>query len=350
MIRAYAGLPVERRQTVAAMLPMRVNSERGRTEYLLVGLVNGPHGLAAYPMGKGSGSVTTFSGADGFITIDQHTEILDAGSAVAVQLLGQRLEPADLVVIGSHCVGLDLLIGKLMRNGIRVKSLYVGSMGGLAAAKRGECDIAGVHLMDPATGEYNRPLLTETLSLVAGYGRMQGIVHRHGDARFDGKSSVAAVAAALHDPECVMVNRNAGSGTRIIIDRLLGDHRPPGYGTQTKSHNAVAAAVAPGPRRLGCGNRYRGPPVRSGVHSAAGGALRLHRADGTPAESGGARVSRTARRPRRTRAVAGAGIPRPAGCDNLAASPQFNAPTRALHCHRDCAWRSANRGISGVPP
>ena len=100
---------------------------------------------------------------------------------------GTRLEPADLVIIGSHCVGLDLLIGKLMRQGIRAKSLYVGSMGGLAAAKREECDIAGVHLMDPATGEYNRPLLTDTLSLVPGYGRMQGIVYRQGDARFEGK-------------------------------------------------------------------------------------------------------------------------------------------------------------------
>ena len=125
VIRAYGGLPAERRQSVAATLPMRVNSERGRTEYLLVGLVQGQHGLSAYPMGKGSGSVTTFSGADGFITIDQHTEILDSGSAVSVQLLGQRLEPADLVIIGSHCVGLDLLIGRLMRQGIRLKSLYV---------------------------------------------------------------------------------------------------------------------------------------------------------------------------------------------------------------------------------
>ncbi len=98
---------------------MRVNSERGRTEYLLVGLVQGPEGYFAYPMGKGSGSVTTFSGADGFITIDQHTEILDAGSTVAVTLLGQQLEPADLVIIGSHCVGLDLLVGKLMRQGVR---------------------------------------------------------------------------------------------------------------------------------------------------------------------------------------------------------------------------------------
>ena len=246
VLRAYAGLPAERRQTVAATLPMRVNSERGRTEYLLVGLVQGQHGLAAYPMGKGSGSVTTFSGADGFITIDQHTEILDSGSAVSVQLLGQGLEPADIVIIGSHCVGIDLLIGKLMRQGIRVKSLYVGSMGGLAAAKREECDIAGVHLMDPATGQYNRPLLTPTLSLVPGYGRMQGIVYRRNDARFDGKSLDEVVTRVQKDTDCVMVNRNAGSGTRIIIDKLLGERRPPGHGTQTTSHNAVAVAVAHG--------------------------------------------------------------------------------------------------------
>ncbi len=246
VLRAYAGLPAERRQTVAATLPMRVNSERGRTEYLLVGLVQGQHGLAAYPMGKGSGSVTTFSGADGFITIDQHTEILDSGSAVSVQLLGQGLEPADLVIIGSHCVGIDLLIGKLMREGIRVKSLYVGSMGGLAAAKREECDIAGVHLMDPATGDYNRPLLTPTLSLVPGYGRMQGIVYRRNDARFEGKSLDEVVARVQQDADCVMVNRNAGSGTRVLIDKLLGELRPAGHGTQTKSHNAVAVAVAQG--------------------------------------------------------------------------------------------------------
>jgi molybdopterin molybdotransferase/putative molybdopterin biosynthesis protein len=246
VIRAYAGLPPEQRQTVAATLPMRVNSERGRTEYLLVGLVQGEHGLAAYPMGKGSGSVTTFSGADGFITIDQHTEIVDAGSAVAVQLLGHRLEAADLVIIGSHCVGLDLLVGELIRSGVRAKSLYVGSMGGLAAAKRGECDIAGVHLMDPATGAYNRPMLTDALTLVPGYGRMQGIVYRAGDSRFEGRDRDQAVAAVLQASDCVMVNRNAGSGTRIIIDKLLGDRRPPGYGVQTKSHNAVAAAVRQG--------------------------------------------------------------------------------------------------------
>ncbi len=246
VIRAYAGLSPDRAQTVSAILPMRVNSERGRTEYLLVGLVQGQAGLTAYPMGKSSGSVTAFSGADGFITIDQHTEIVDAGSTVSVQLLGQKLEPADLVIIGSHCVGLDMLVGNLLRKGIRAKAMYVGSMGGLAATKRGECDIAGIHLMDPKTGQYNRFLLTEALALVPGYGRMQGIVYRLGDTRFDGKSAEEALTAALQDPDCTLVNRNTGSGTRIIIDKLLGDRRPPGYGIQTKSHNAVAAAVSQG--------------------------------------------------------------------------------------------------------
>lgn len=246
VIRAFAGLPPERKQTVAATLPMRVNSERGRTEYLLVSLVQGDGGLRAYPMGKGSGSVTTFSGADGFIAIDQHTEIVDAGTEVQVQLLAQGVEPADLVIIGSHCVGLDALVGRLVRRGIRPKVLYVGSMGGLKAAMRGECDIASVHLMDPKTGEYNRPLLTDALALVPGYRRMQGIVFREGDSRFAGRSVEVAVAAALADPECVMVNRNPGSGTRVLIDELLGARRPPGYGVQTKSHNAVAAAVRQG--------------------------------------------------------------------------------------------------------
>jgi putative molybdopterin biosynthesis protein len=222
---------------------MRVNSERGRTEYLLVGLVRTTDGFAAYPMGKGSGSVTAFSNADGFVTIDQHTEIIDAGSTVPVQLLGEKIEPADLVIIGSHCVGLDYLVGELQQRGVRAKAMYVGSMGGLAAAKRGECDVAGIHLMDPKTGEYNRHLLTSSLTLVRGYGRMQGVVFRRGDARFSGKSAEAAVAAVADDPDCVMVNRNAGSGTRVLVDRLLGERRPPGYGVQTKSHNAVAAAV-----------------------------------------------------------------------------------------------------------
>jgi putative molybdopterin biosynthesis protein len=250
IIRRLAGRSDDRAATVPARLPLRVNSERGRTEYLLVNLVAGAAAdgpaYAAYPMGKGSGSVTTFSRADGFLVIPRQREYLESGDAVEVHLLGQGLQSADLVVIGSHCVGLDYLLGRLRERGLRTKVLAVGSTGGLAAARRAECDLAGIHLLDPATGAYNRPFLGDDLLLLPGYRRMQGIVFRRGDARFEGKSLAEGVAAALADPGCVLVNRNRGSGTRVLIDRLLGGARPAGYLAEAKSHNAVAAAVAQG--------------------------------------------------------------------------------------------------------
>jgi putative molybdopterin biosynthesis protein len=248
VIRALGGRPRAAAETVPARLAVRVNSERGRTEYLLVSLMDGAGGLAAYPMGKGSGSVTAFSRADGFVVIPRQDEQLEEDAPVTVRLLGGSREPVDLAVIGSHCVGQDLLLGLMVQRGFRVKSMAVGSTGGLAAARRGECDLAGVHLLDPATDSYNRPFLTPDLLLVKGYARMQGFVFRPDDPRFQGCDLAAAVTAALADPACRMVNRNRGSGTRVLIDRLLqvGEARrqPPGFYVEVKSHNAVVAAVA----------------------------------------------------------------------------------------------------------
>jgi putative molybdopterin biosynthesis protein len=251
VLSSMAGRGLEERAHVQARLAVKVNSEIGRTEYLLVGLVEAPDitGPAeaghyiAYPMGQGSGSVTTFSRADGFTTIGRHEEIVQAGTLVNVQLLGRRLQLADLVVIGSHCIGLDYLLGEVEKVGVRAKFLAVGSLAGLEAAKRGECDIAGMHLLDVKTGEYNRPFLTPELTLIPGYGRLQGIVFRKGDSRFEGRNADEATAAAIADPSCVMVNRNQGSGTRALIDRLLGGRKPSGYAVQPRNHNAVAAAV-----------------------------------------------------------------------------------------------------------
>lgn len=244
VIRALGGRREESAGTVSARLPMRVNSERGRTEYLLVGLVESADGLAAYPMGKGSGSVTAFSRADGFVVIPRSDEQIEGGATVTVRLLGRTVEPADLVAIGSHCVGQDLLLSRLHERGFRTKSLAVGSMGGLAAARRGECDVAGIHLLGPESDTYNTPFLDDGLVLVPGYGRMQGIVFRPDDRRFAGRTLEDALPAALADAHCRMVNRNRGSGTRVLIDRLLGAARPPGYHVEVKSHNAAAAAVA----------------------------------------------------------------------------------------------------------
>jgi putative molybdopterin biosynthesis protein len=248
VLRRLAGARDEPGTVVPARLPLRVNSEPGRTEYLLVGLIDGEESgsYVAFPMGKGSGSVTAFSKADGFVVIPRQREYLEAGSAVEVHLLGARLRPADLVVIGSHCTGLDYLLGELHARGVTSKVMWVGSMGGLDAARRGECDVAGIHLLHPESDRYNEPFVTDAIVLVTGYGRLQGIVFRPGDQRFACDKPAQAVAAALADPACVLVNRNRGSGTRVLIDRLLGGARPPGYSVEARSHNAVAAAVAQG--------------------------------------------------------------------------------------------------------
>ena len=122
VIRKMAGQPRDTPSRAKAHMALQVRSEIGRTEYLLVGLVKRNSDparsgeLMAYPMGKGSGSITTFARADGFVTIDRHEEIVAAGSPVEVTLLGRDLLIADLVVIGSHCIGLDYLLGKMQHN------------------------------------------------------------------------------------------------------------------------------------------------------------------------------------------------------------------------------------------
>jgi putative molybdopterin biosynthesis protein len=246
VLRRLAGLPPRSDATVKAKVPVRIPSELGRTEFVMVSLVDGADGLIAYPSGKGSGAVTSFSQADGFLRIDALADQLPAGSETKVTLFTPHVRVPDLVIVGSHCTGLDLATAPLAHAGLTVRTIAVGSLGGLAAAKRGECDFAPIHLFDDKTETYNVPFLTEGLELVPGWRRMQGIVFKKGDQRFEGLSAEQAVRAAIADPSCIMVNRNQGAGTRILIDRLLGEARPDGYWNQPRSHNAVAAAVTQG--------------------------------------------------------------------------------------------------------
>jgi putative molybdopterin biosynthesis protein len=244
VLRRMAGLPPRADAKVTAKIPVRIASEIGRTEFVMVSLVEGSDGLIAYPTGKGSGAITSFAQADGFLRIDALADQMPAGSEAEVTLFTPHVRVPDLVIVGSHCTGLDLVTAPLAHAGLAVRSIAVGSLGGLAAAKRGECDFAPIHLFDEKTESYNAPFLSLGLELVPGWRRMQGIVFRKGDTRFEGFGAEAAVRAALADPACIMVNRNQGAGTRILIDRLLGDIRPDGYWNQPRSHNAVAAAIA----------------------------------------------------------------------------------------------------------
>jgi len=251
VIRQYAGLPPASQSMVSAELAVRVNSEIGRTEFLLVRLLSNTQGqennnqpsLIAYPIGKGSGSVTTFSSADGFVRIDRHEELVEAGSEVEVQLISRDTKPVDLVIIGSHCAGLDVLLSLLKAKGIQVRFMSVGSSAGLQAVKRGQCDIAGMHLFDPETGTYNQAFLTNGLHLIRGYRRKQGLVFRKDDTRFEGQDARKIISRIKNDSTCRMINRNLGSGTRILIDQLLDGIQPSGYVVQTSNHRAVVAAV-----------------------------------------------------------------------------------------------------------
>jgi putative molybdopterin biosynthesis protein len=246
VLRTMAGLPPDDPKTVLARVPFRVQSVRGRTEYLLVSLIHSPSGWTAHPIGKGSGSVTTFSHADGYITIPRNREYLETGDSVEVRMIAPEVQLADLVVVGSHCFGLDWLLSRLMERGYSTKFLAVGSTGGVQAVRRAECDIAGVHLLDPATGVYNRSFVPENAEWRPGYRRRQGFVFRQDDPRFKDVDLETAVARALGGTTCRMINRNRGSGTRILIDQLLGGAHPEGYAVEAKSHHAVAAAVAQG--------------------------------------------------------------------------------------------------------
>ncbi len=261
VIRRLAGHSETAPRTIVARVPTRINSERGRTEYLLVSLLDSadpptatppaddPHRKvrwSAYPLGQGSGSVTAFARADGFVVIPRQREYLEADESTHVHLLDATIQPVDLVVIGSQCPGLDFILGRLRRLGFSCKFLAVGSMAGLEAARRHECDLAGIHLLDPESDQYNRPFVDDNLRLIPGYQRLQGLVFRRGDRRFTDKTLDEALLSATTDADCFLVNRNRGSGTRLLIDRLLKGQRPPGYWNETRSHHAVAAAIAQG--------------------------------------------------------------------------------------------------------
>jgi putative molybdopterin biosynthesis protein len=245
LLRRLSGMTEPAGAVVDAVAPLRISSVPGRTQYALVDLVAGSDGLAAYPLGAGSGSVTAFSRADGFVRIAANTEYIAEGATVPVHLLHAEIRPADLAAIGSHCIGLDYLLGLVSDAGFRVKMVPVGSMGGITAVGRGEADIAGIHLMDGATGEYNKPFLPAGVRLLRGYRRRQGIVFRPHDPLLDVPEEEDLLAAVREGP-VRMVNRNPGAGTRVIIDQLLEGRTPDGYLHQARTHHAVAAAVEQG--------------------------------------------------------------------------------------------------------
>ncbi|HIP25925.1 MAG TPA: molybdopterin biosynthesis protein [Archaeoglobus profundus] len=266
LIRLMAGLQKEEYKSIKARIPIRYISAMGRREFLPVNIVKSEGGFVAYPFVDYSGAISTLAEADGFVEIPENKFILEENEEVEVRLFGD-IKVADLMIIGSHCIGVDVLVDILQKRGILAKVINVGSTGGIMAIKRGEADIAGVHLLDPYTGMYNIPYLLKyglkgQAVLVRGYIREQGLIVAKGNPK-----KIEGIEDLLRS-DVTFINRNAGSGTRILLDMYLkkiAEDRGlsfddikrsiKGYDVEAKSHTAVAIAVLMGKADVGLGIR-----------------------------------------------------------------------------------------------
>ncbi len=270
IIRRMAGLPEKREAPlVEARTAARIFSEKGRRELLPVHLISSRQGYVVYPVGLGSGAIRSMALADGYIDIPKNQEFLDEGETVSVRLFSSELHPADLVFMGSHCTGVDLLLQRLRDTSpnLTYKVVNNGSLGGFRAVERGEADVAGVHLLDEVSGEYNSPFverfgLKGRALLVRGYNREQGLIVAKGNPK-----KIQDFDDLLRN-DVAFINRNLGAGTRVLADihlKKLAESkginfdeiksRIQGYDVEAKSHSAVAAAVAQGRADVGLGIR-----------------------------------------------------------------------------------------------
>jgi len=234
-----------------ATLARPLSSKLGVQEYIRVKLGRVGNVMMATPAGRGAGAVMSLVQADGFLTVPAKSEGLGAGEKVKVELLRDEHEIENtLVFIGSHDNILDVLANLLHRQrpACRLSSAHVGSMGGILAIKRGEAHLAGTHLLDEATGEYNisfiKNFLADTpLQLINLTYRQQGLlVARNNPLNIKGFTD-------LDRREVRFINRQRGAGTRLLTDMHLNrlsinPEQVNGYDREEYTHMNVASAVA----------------------------------------------------------------------------------------------------------
>jgi putative molybdopterin biosynthesis protein len=207
-------------------------------------------------LSRGAGVITSLVQADGLALIPRGAQGLEAGEQVKVHLYrsGAEIE-RTIFCIGSHDLTLDLISQFLAEHDRRLASANVGSQGGLIALRRGEAHLAGSHLLNPETGEYNISYIRQYMpnipvKVVALVGRDQGLMVKRGNPR--GVRSLKD----LTDPGIRFVNRQRGAGTRVLLDYHLNlitivPERIVGYDQEEYTHLGVAAAIASG--RADCG-------------------------------------------------------------------------------------------------
>ncbi len=265
LLARWLGRTAEPPVTVEAVMTRKVLSPLGDDEYLRVTVGQVGPRLVATPLARGAGVISSLVRADGIVLIPRHNEGLNAGDRVTVRLYRPAAEIArTIVAIGSHDLCLDLLAQRLAEQGAaqpgggtRLSSANAGSQGGLLALRRGEAHLAGSHLLDPETGEYNisairRYLPDVPVVLVSLVGRDQGLIVKSGNPL--GVRTLADLAR----PDVRFVNRQRGAGTRVLLDFEIGKiglapEEIKGYEREEFTHLAVAAAVDSGIADCGLG-------------------------------------------------------------------------------------------------
>lgn len=256
----WLGQPLDEPPTVQATLTRKVVSPEGDEEFLRVTVGQVGERVVATPLPGGSGVLMSLVRADGMVRIPRGEQGFEPGATVTVTLNRPVASLRRTVVaIGSHDLTLDLLADELGRRapGWRLSSANVGSLGGLMALGRQEAHLAGSHLLDEATGEYNvgyiRRLLPGVSVILLGFvQRQQGLIVPRGNPK-----GITGLAD-LTRPDVVFINRQRGAGTRVLLDYRLRQLRInprqiQGYERQEFTHLTVAAAVASGAADCGLG-------------------------------------------------------------------------------------------------
>ena len=256
VIAKWLGRRPHELPTEMATLTRKIVSPAGDDDHVRVAVGRVGDKLLAAPLSRGAGVITSLVQADGLALIPSGVQGLEAGDQVRVHLYRSRAEiERTIFCIGSHDLTLDLLAQFLAEHDRRFASANVGSQGGLIALRRAEAHLAGSHLLDPATGEYNISTIRQYMpgipvKVLALVGRDQGLLVRRGNPK-DVKS-----LQDLTRPNVRFVNRQRGAGTRVLLDYhlhalALSPDSVIGYTQEEYTHLGVAAAVASG--RADCG-------------------------------------------------------------------------------------------------
>ncbi|MBN1303139.1 MAG: molybdopterin biosynthesis protein [Anaerolineales bacterium] len=244
-------LPVEK-----ARLTRKLTSPAGDEDHIRVVVGRVGDTLLAAPLLRGAGMISSLVRADGLVILPVGVQGVEAGEEVDVHLYRSKSEiEKTIFCIGSHDLTLDMLSRFLAVRDRRFVSSNVGSQAGLVALKRGEAHLAGSHLLDPETGDYNLPdirkYLPDTAVKVMYFvGRQQGLMVKKGNPK------AIRDLSDLVRPDVRFVNRQRGAGTRVLLDYQLNQNgvlprQIQGYNQEEYTHLNVAAAVASG--RSDCG-------------------------------------------------------------------------------------------------